>query len=146
MEGGSPVYYYGHPYMVYPYYLPQSIGTVPVNYAPMYRNNLIQSTVRQQNQYPPVDTEQLDKSVHKFQDLMKQANLLLAKLAEDPVFAKELMSAAQQSKSEKVNKMIESTGITIDVKTSFTPTGIRIILNNSEIAGQCCNLLIALRW
>ncbi|KPH71762.1 hypothetical protein AFL42_14315 [Oceanobacillus caeni] len=106
----------------------------------------MQSTVRQQNQYPPVDTEQLDKSVHKFQDLMKQANLLLAKLAEDPVFAKELMSAAQQSKSEKVNKMIESTGITIDVKTSFTPTGIRIILNNSEIAGQCCNLLIALRW
>lgn len=140
------MYYYGHPYMVFPYYQPQGMGTVPVNYAPMYQNNPLQSTVRQKNQYPPVDTQQLDKSVRKFQDLMKQANLLLAKLAEDPVFAKELMSEAQQSNSEKVNEMIESTGITIDVKTSFTPTGIRIILNNSEIAGQCCDLLIALRW
>lgn len=140
------MYYYGHPYMVYPYYQPQRIDTVPVNYAPMYRNEPLQSTVRQKNQYPPVDTQQLDESVRKFQDLMKQANLLLKKLAEDQDFAKELMGEAQQSNTMKVNEMIKSTGITIETETTYTPTGIRIILKNSEIVGECCDLLIALRW
>ncbi|WP_082918220.1 hypothetical protein [Oceanobacillus sp. Castelsardo] len=140
------MYNYGHPYVVYPYYQPQRMNTVPVNYAPVYRSDSLQNTVRQQNHYPPVDIQQLDESVRRFQGLMKQANLLLTKLVNDPVFAKELMSEAQQSNTTKVDELIKSTGITIDIETSFTPTGIRIILANSEIAGQCCELLIALRW
>jgi hypothetical protein len=140
------MYYYGHPYMVYPYYQPQGMAAFPMEYVPMYPNSPLQSTARQQNQLPPVNIQELDESVHRFRDLMKQANLLLTKLAEDPVFAKNLMSEAQKSNTAKVNEMIKSTGITIDIETTFTPTGIRIVLDNSEIAGQCCDLLIALRW
>lgn len=99
-----------------------------------------------QRQFPAVDIQQLDASVHKFQILMKQANLLINKLADDPEFAKELMGAAQQSNKNKVNELIRLTGITIKIKTTFTPTGIRIVLDNSEFEGGCCNLLVGLRW
>ena len=56
------------------------------------------------------------------------------------------MSAAQKSDKNKVNQLIRSAGVTINIKTTFTPTGIRIILDNSEVEGGCCDLMIALRW
>ena len=99
-----------------------------------------------QYQYPPVDTEKLHESAEKFQELMNQADLLIDKLSSDQVFAKDLMSSAQEANESKVNELIKSTGITIDVKTTFTPTGIQIILDNSDSGGGCCNLLIGLKW
>ena len=122
-------------YYYYPYYYPY----IPAPSQPW-------SLTGSPRQFPAVDTQQFDTSIHKFQMLMRQANLLINKLADDPEFAKELMGAAQQSNENKVNELIKSTGVTINVKTSFTPTGIRIILNNSELAGGCCNLLVWLRW
>lgn len=97
-------------------------------------------------QYPSIDIHQFDVSVHKFQQLMRQANLLVNRLADDPEFAKALMWAAQQSNADEVNRLIKSTGITIKVLPTFTPTGIRIELDNSALEGDCCRLLIALRW
>lgn len=115
--------YYYHPYYQYPR-------------APM----------RPFRQYPDVDIHQLEVSVHKFQRLMRQADLLVNKLADDPQFAYALMHAAQESNEAKVNALVKSTGITIKVSTTFTPTGIRIILDNSGLEGDCCQLLIALKW
>ena len=147
-KGGTPLYYYSNPYSVYPYYHPQRVDTVPVKYVPTHFNEPLQSwnMLRPQSQFPSVDIKQLDVSVYKFQTLMRQADLLIDKLGNDPEFSKELMGAAQQSDRNKVNQLILSTGITIKVKTTFTPTGIRILLDNSELEGGCCDLLIALRW
>ena len=145
-EGGSLLRFYSHPYIACPYYHTQGMGTVPVRYVPKYIFNPLPSENRQRDPFPPVDTHQLNESVNRFQELMKQANLLLSRLAGDPEFAKELMSEAQQSNTAKVKELILSTGITIEAKTEYTPTGIRIILENSEIKGQCCDLLVALRW
>ncbi|WP_338470718.1 hypothetical protein R4Z10_18310 [Niallia sp. XMNu-256] len=121
------MYYYPSPYPVYPYYQ----QTVPYY---------------DQRQFPPVDTEQLEKSVQRFQGLIKQTDLLINRMANDKQFATELMSAAQESKKDRVNQLIRSTGVTIKIETTFTPTGIRIVLDNSKFAGDCCQLLIALRW
>ncbi len=119
-----------------------------VGYVPPHTNGSFQpwESERQQSQFPPVNIQGLDDSVKRFRKLMRQADLLIDKLAEDREFATELASAAQQSNHERVNELILSTGITIDVKTTFTPTAIRIILDNSEVEGGCCDLLIALRW
>jgi hypothetical protein len=142
------MYYYFNPQSVYPYYHPQGIGTVPVRYVPTHINEPLQSwnTLSPQRQFPPVNIQKLDVSVHKFQTLIREADLLVNKLAADPVFTKELMSAAQQSNKTRVNELILSTGITLRVKTTFTPTGIKIIIDNSGMEGECCDLLIGLQW
>jgi len=140
--------YYQFSYPVVPYYNPPL--TEPFcfqhyswhNQAPMQGWN----SIPLQRQYPNVDTQQLEASVHRFQQLIKQAELLINKLANSKQFAHDLMSAAQVSDEKKVMKLIKSTGITIKVKTAFTPTGIRIILDNAKYGGDCCDLLIALRW
>ncbi len=128
------MYYFPSPYPVYPYYQ----QTTPY-YEPWDAPHV-------PRQFPPVDTGQLEKSVTRFQELIKQADLLISRLARDKQFATQLMSAAQESNKERVNQMIRSTGVTIKIQTTFTPTGIRIILDNSKFEGDCCQLLIALRW
>lgn len=144
------MYYNPYPNLVYPYCYPPGIVTVPDRYNPEYIQAPLQSShqiqPQRQYQYPEVDIQQFEKSAQSFQQLIKQADLLINKLARSKEFARELMSAAQKSDDKKVNELIKSTGITIKVKTSFTPDGIRIILDNSKLEGHCCQLLIALRW
>ena len=53
------------------------------------------------------------------------------------------MSAAEKSDKNKVIQLIREAGVSIHVTTTFTPTGIRIILDNSEVEGGCCDLMIA---
>ncbi|MFD1850457.1 hypothetical protein [Oceanobacillus bengalensis] len=141
------MYYYANPYVVYPHYYPR-LNSLPIQYVPVQYNEHEQQTSNQRPevQYPEVDIHQLDISARRFQALMKQADLLVDKIVEDPVFARELMSAAQKTDKSKVEELIESTGVTIKTATTFTPTGIRILLDNSEQGGDCCDLLIALRW
>ena len=127
------MYYYPNPYPVNPY--DPYYGT----YQPMDARYF-------PRQFPPVDTEQLDKSVNRFQELLKQADLLIDYLAHDKKFAKEMMDWAQKSNKERVIQLIRSTGVTIKADTSFTPTGIRIKLDNSKFQGDCCQLIISLRW
>ena len=78
---------------------------------------------------------------------MKQADLLVNKIVNSNEFAFELMDAAQLSNTKKVEELILSTGITIKLKTNYTPTGILIDLDNSEDdEGGCCQLRMALKW
>ncbi|WP_052342696.1 hypothetical protein [Bacillus sp. EB01] len=99
-----------------------------------------------QRQFPDVNISQLNVSLRKFQELMNQANILINKMATDSNFTKMLMTAAQKSDKNRVNQLIRSTGITIKAETTYTPTGIRIVLDNSGPEGGCCDLLIALGW
>ncbi|QUW23847.1 hypothetical protein JSQ81_01860 [Sporosarcina sp. Marseille-Q4063] len=77
---------------------------------------------------------------------MQQANKLVEKISTSEEFAYELMNEAQLSNTKKVGELIKSTGITIKVETSFTPTGIHIKLDNSEVQGRCCQLAMLLHW
>jgi hypothetical protein len=142
------LYYYPNPYVVNPYHQPAGMRSAHLQYvpAPYYYDAYPQWDLSVSRQYPAVDIEQLEDSVSRFQKLIKEAELLINRLANSKRFSTELMSAAQASNKEKVNQLIRSTGVSIGIKTSFTPTGIRIILDNSEAEGGCCDLMIALRW
>ena len=142
------MYNHPYPYVVNPYYQPAGMRSVPVNYVPtpQYYDADQQWDLSVPRHYPQVDTSQFENSVTRFQKLIKEADLLINRLASSREFATQLMSAAQKSDKNKVNQLIRSTGVTIKIKTTFTPTGIRIILDNSEVEGGCCDLMIALRW
>lgn len=101
---------------------------------------------RPQNQFPSINTKMLNTSAKRFNEVMKQANLLINKITNSPTFAYKLMEAAQLSNKKKVKELITSAGITIKFKTKFNPSGISIELSNSETEDGCCNLHIALPW
>jgi len=103
--------------------------------------------IEPQSPFPKVNTKRLNRSTKKFQLLMKQADLLAVMIGNSDDFAISLMEAAQHSDAMKVKKLVLSTGITAKVETKFTPSGIRIKLDNSdEEPGDCCNLIMSLHW
>ena len=110
-------------------------------------NNQNTAPSKQPSPFPPVDTKRLHTSAQRFQKLMKEADLLIDNIVNSDEFTFELMNAAQLSNTKKVEELILSTGITLKLKTSFTPTGILIDLDNTEgEVGGCCQLRMALRW
>lgn len=115
-------------------------------YHPQWQAYYPQTVQNQEFQFPPVDTETLHVSAEKFQTIMKEARLLIDKMIDNPSFSKDLMSAAQLSNEKKVLELIRSTGVTVNVSTQFTPTGIQIEFDNSESDMGCCKLNINLLW
>lgn len=111
-------------------------------------NHLLQinASLHPQNQFPPVDTKQLHSSAERFQVVMREARLLIDKIVSTPSFAHELMNAAQQSNQQRVDDLIASTGVSIRVKTTYSPTGIQIQLDSSEPGEGCCKLEMNLLW
>lgn len=96
--------------------------------------------------YPAVDPTLFHQSAIAMKALLKDASLLLTKLAESKDFGSKIMAAAQQSNTKEVEKLIKSTGIKSKVATSFTPDGITLKLSSTAGGTECCHLTIALRW
>ncbi|WP_245823404.1 hypothetical protein [Metabacillus halosaccharovorans] len=97
-------------------------------------------------QFPEIDPTLFEQSAKSMQVLMKEASLVLNKLAQSKDFASKVMYAAQQSNMNEVNKLIKSTGIKSKVKTSFNPDGIHLNLSSSIGGAECCQLTVSLRW
>lgn len=97
-------------------------------------------------QYPPVDANLLYQSANETKKLMDDASIVLNKLAESQEFDAELMYAAQISDSEKVDRLIHSTGITSEVDITYNPDGLRLEFISQVANTDCCKLRIALRW
>ncbi|WP_139367989.1 hypothetical protein [Priestia abyssalis] len=130
-----------------PYYLPYSEAVQPMMSVPdtPYRS----STLAYPNSLRPymqVDPTLFNQSAITMQALMKEASILLNKLAESKEFDSKIMTAAQQSNTKEVDKLIKSTGIKSKVKTSFNPDGITLKLSSKVGGTECCHLTIALRW
>ncbi|MBA2875605.1 hypothetical protein [Thermaerobacillus caldiproteolyticus] len=97
-------------------------------------------------QYPPVDPTLFGQSATAAQKLMKDASVILGKLASSKSFASNVMSAAQAGKTKEVQKSIQSLGIQSKVDVYFNPDGIRITLSPPSGTFDCCRLAIGLRW
>lgn len=110
---------------------------------PFYRPYV---TLQAENQFPPVNTEQLQTSAKQFEAIIQEVNRLIQKILTSPTFAKTLMDTAQQSDHEKVNELILSTGVTAKVETTFSPSGIQIAFDNTEQGKGCCQLTVHLVW
>ncbi|WP_255551148.1 hypothetical protein [Sporosarcina sp. E16_8] len=131
------MHYNPYPHWTYPYSDPRRLFNEQLH---------PQTVLKPPSPFPSINTQVLNTSAQRFQELLKQADLLAGKIVNSKEFAHELMEAAQLSNTKKVEDLIVSTGITLKIKTYFSPTGIRIELNNDESAGDCCHLLMTLKW
>ena len=120
-----PPYFYGYP--------------IPL---PSYDNGY-HLLSRQPYTYPPVDTAYFQHSVVSFQSLMKQASLILDKLAGSKELCAGLMKAAQQGNQAEVDRIVKSTGVISAVTTVYTPTAVQFLLQAPHQGGS---LALNLRW
>lgn len=133
------MYFPPYSYVAYPYYYPQ--WQTYNNQSPPTHTSL-----QSQDPFPPVDTKQLHSSAERFQEIMREARMLIDKIVSTPSFAAELMDAAQHSNQMRVKELIASTGVTVRVETTFSPTGIQMEFDNSEMGAGCCKLDMSLLW
>ncbi|MGI8313863.1 hypothetical protein [Halobacillus mangrovi] len=96
-------------------------------------------------QYPPVDPSLLCESAKESKVLMKEASMVLDKLAESEEFDAQLMYAAQASDIQEVKRLINSIGVTSDVDVTFNPDGLRLEFK-SQGNMNGAKLSVALRW
>lgn len=133
-------------YYCLPLYQPVYYGYhSAVNHFPQYivTNHI---KLKPSRQYPEVDSTILEQSAKSMKNVMKEASIVLNKLADSKSFANKVMAAAQQSNITEVEHLIQSTGIKSKVKTSFNPDGIMLKLSSSFDNVECCHLTITLRW
>ena len=144
-------------YYSYPYFYPQLFSKTvydPYNqvigqpdYFPVsYYSVTNMLNLNGARQYPAVDPTLFNKSAISMQRLMKEASLVLNKLAESKDFAYKVMAAAQKSNFKEVERLIKTTGIKSKVVTTYTPDGIILKLSSKVGISDCCYLTISLRW
>ncbi|WP_102274013.1 hypothetical protein [Cytobacillus massiliigabonensis] len=97
-------------------------------------------------QYPDVDPGMFMTSAKDMAIIMKDASHLLAEMAKSRKYSFDLMTAAQQSKMDKVEQMIKSTGIKIIPKVTYTPDGLNLHFDSGKDYNDCCKLALKLRW
>ena len=96
--------------------------------------------------YPAVDPELLYESANQSNKLMKEASMVLDKLASSKEFGARLMDVAQHSNTEEVERLIHSVGITSDVEINYNPDGLELEFKSKVQNLDCCKLSISLRW
>lgn len=97
-------------------------------------------------QYPTVDPATFMSSAKDMEKIMKDASILLDKMAASRTFSFQLMSAAQASQQQKVSAIIKSTGITHIPKVRYTPDGLVLEFQSKNQLQDCCGLTLNLRW
>ncbi|MDS9471197.1 hypothetical protein [Sporosarcina pasteurii] len=96
--------------------------------------------------FPPVNTSQFNASAKEYKALLKEAQILIEKILNSPDFAQTLMHEAQLSNQQKVDELIASTGITLKVKTTYSPSSVHIEIFSEESKSGCCILEMKLYW
>lgn len=97
-------------------------------------------------QYPSVDPAEFMSSAKEMESIMKDASILLMKMATSRKFSIEFMSAAQEGKQSKIQNLLKSTGIKKIPKASYTPDGLYLHFEANSGNVKCCQLTLKLRW
>lgn len=96
--------------------------------------------------FPEVSSTLFKTSALKSIALMKDANIVMSKITSSSSFSKDLMSAAQQSNTKEVERMIRATGIKRMPKIDYDPDGITMIFTDYAGEKECCHIITQLRW
>lgn len=141
---------YYHPF-VYGHQGPPRTVLYPGYYSNITRHSVFPDLgVYYPNSYfrklPEVDPTLFKESAEEMRILMKDASLILSALADSMDFAKQVMAAAQASNDQEVNRLLKSTGIQSQVKTTYNPDGLHLELEASVSGSKSSQLIIALRW
>ncbi|WP_080844269.1 hypothetical protein [Cytobacillus gottheilii] len=132
----------------YYFYYPNRTPYPPVSYHPYVYGNPHQHNITNR-QFPSVDPGMFMNSAKELEVMMHSASVLLSKMAQSRPFSYELMTAAQESQVEKVQSLIKTTGITLQPKVEYTPSGLRLTFEappENNAAANCCTLSLKLRW
>lgn len=97
-------------------------------------------------QLPEINPNIFMTSAQQMQRLMKDASILLDKMASSRKFSLALMEAAQASNQAKVNQVIKETGIVTIPKITYTPDGLKLYFKANAENVDCCHLTLNLRW
>jgi len=95
---------------------------------------------------PEVHPNQFIASAKDSLSLLKDAEALLTKLSQSQALSKQIMSAAQASQSQTVEKLVQSIGTKIMPKISYNPDGITFNFDHKTQPPYCCFLSIQLKW
>ncbi|MGE8207544.1 hypothetical protein ACQKP0_24025 [Heyndrickxia sp. NPDC080065] len=97
-------------------------------------------------QYQPVDPKIFINSANKMKSLLKDAEKVIDHLSASEAFSKQLMTYAQESQLNKVNKMIYDIGLKSSPEIRYTPSGIVIKFSDQKDVTNCCLLEMKIRW
>lgn len=115
-------------------------------YYPVYYYPPHPYPVRAYRQFPDVDAEFLHLAANETKKLMREASIVLDHFADSEEFDKKVMTAAQASNTEEVERLIKSIGITSEIDVSYNPDGLRMEFISNVEDTECCKLTVALRW
>lgn len=87
-----------------------------------------------------------NESAIAFKILLQEASIILDHLADSKEFAAKIMGAAQISDMKEVDRLILTTGIKSNFKTSVNPDGMHLKLWSDVKGSECCKLDLAIRW
>lgn len=96
--------------------------------------------------YPEVNAGFLYQSANETRKLMKEASLVLDKFASSKEFGKKVMTAAQESNTKEVERLVKSIGVTSDIHIDYNPDELKMEFMSHVQNTECCKLTVALRW
>jgi hypothetical protein len=126
-----------HPFYT-PTQRPQAPRWPPVN--PYY------TAQRHPYEYPTVQPQQFMDSADKTKPLLDDAKLILDQVSVSKDFASKLMDAAQKSKMNELQNLINGTGVKSTPGIKFNPDGFTLDFSSKTANIDCCHLTIILRW
>jgi hypothetical protein len=97
-------------------------------------------------QYPQIDSTILMQSAKSSKKLLKEGALIVDKLSVSTEFNNKLMAAAQSSNMKEVERLINSIGITSQMKVSYNPDGLHLEIYSKRENVICCKIIMAIRW
>ncbi|WP_156906560.1 hypothetical protein [Alteribacter aurantiacus] len=111
----------------------------PFWYYPLYR--------LPESSYPPVETSLFAQSLQESQALIEHGRTIVTHLAANEGKMYDLMTAAQAGNDDQVDQIVGSTGVPIDVETSYTPRSVTFRLRQSTATiPRCCTLTMNIVW
>ena len=128
-----------NPYSYY-YYPPHT------HYQPSYRSNPYYPTHLPYRSPPKADPDMFMNSARQTRLLLKNADLLLQKLADSKPLSLDIMNAAQESKHEKVTELVKSTGVEKISEVTYNPNGLIVTFIDEPNNIDCCHLILKIRW
>ncbi|MEH6943264.1 hypothetical protein [Bacillus sp. JJ722] len=122
-----------NPYIPAYYMIPQ-----PLCYPANIRHRVIT--------YPPVDPTIFMKSANKIQELLEDAHKLSAQVSKSHAFSKQIIEAAQESKTDKIKQLLSTLALKNRSDIYYNPDGIIITLKPKDPHNNCCTVSVSLKW
>ncbi|MUV36407.1 hypothetical protein JNUCC1_00209 [Lentibacillus sp. JNUCC-1] len=96
--------------------------------------------------YPEVDTQYFQQAALTFQALMEDASQLTNALADNTNLAHDIMANAQENNLQRVEELVQSTGVKGKVDVRYNPDGIHFEMSSHVSGVDCCKPNMAINW